>query len=214
MKKKIRLDMLWYMLSSEGTFNKNILTASVFPYYSFFKLLIVSSGFRAVFIIRLAKRLDRVTSLLSYPFYKYLSLVNHISVSKSVIIEGGLRLPHPTNIIISAAYIGKMVTIGQNVTIGGNFGKRDANGNKWPSINEFSVIAAGVVIGGPVIVGMDVIVGANSVIVRDVDNHSIVAGNPAKIVKVRSDESNVGNPNIDKKFSGIGDDIISLIRSF
>ena len=41
------------------------------------------------------------------------------------------------------------------------------------------------VIGG-IKIGNDVIIGANAVVVKDIPDHSIVAGIPAKIIKRRS----------------------------
>lgn len=40
--------------------------------------------------------------------------------------------------------------------------------------------------GGGVTVGDDVEIGANSVVTKDIPSHSVVAGVPAKVIKVRN----------------------------
>ena len=42
-----------------------------------------------------------------------------------------------------------------------------------------------------VTIGNGAIIGANSFVVKDVPDYAIVAGNPAKIVKMRFDEKNI-----------------------
>ena len=49
-------------------------------------------------------------------------------------------------------------------------------------------IGAGAVLLGPVKVGSHAIIGANAVVTKDVPEHVIVAGVPAKVIKERWDE--------------------------
>ena len=44
-----------------------------------------------------------------------------------------------------------------------------------------------------VTIGNGAIIGANSFVVKDVPDYAIVAGNPAKIVKMRFDEKNIAS---------------------
>lgn len=81
-------------------------------------------------------------------------------------------------VIHSKAVIGKKVIIGQNTTIGRKLSPRGV-----PIIGDNVYIGAGARILGAIKVGDNVIVGANSVVVSDVPSNSIVAGNPAKVVR-------------------------------
>ena len=57
-----------------------------------------------------------------------------------------------------------------------------------PSIGNNVRVFAGAKIIGNVNIGDDVVVGANAVVVKDVPSHCIVAGVPARIIKVRDNE--------------------------
>jgi acetyltransferase-like isoleucine patch superfamily enzyme len=97
------------------------------------------------------------------------------------------------------------VTIGQNVSITGrcaivdvthpyadinigNIGAEIADDDSFVEIEDGAFLGYGAVILPNVRVGKRAVVGANSVVTRDVPAFSIVAGAPAKIVKVYSSE--------------------------
>ena len=67
-------------------------------------------------------------------------------------------------------------TIGQNTTTG------QKNGFSSVICNDVTVSAGSDVI-GKIIIGYNAIVGIGSVVVKDVPSNSIVAGNPAKIIR-------------------------------
>jgi acetyltransferase-like isoleucine patch superfamily enzyme/coenzyme F420-reducing hydrogenase beta subunit len=84
--------------------------------------------------------------------------------------------------------IGKYVTIGRDVSI------RDTNGDHYISrenyqtyrpvvIKEKAWLASGCTIMPGVTIGEGAIVGANAVVVKDVPPHTIVAGNPARVIR-------------------------------
>lgn len=107
---------------------------------------------------------------------KYLLIIN----SKTKIGEK-LLLPHPQNVVIGMkCIIGNNCTIYQNVTIGQN---RDM----YPIIGDNVIIYAGAVIVGNIRVGNNVIIGANAVVTKNIPDNVIVGGNPAKIIKYRSE---------------------------
>ena len=84
------------------------------------------------------------------------------------------------NIVIgSDVQIGDNCIIYQDVTIGQNRGK-------YPTIGNNVIIYPGAKIIGNIIIDDFVIVGANAVVISDVPNNAIVAGIPAKIIKMRS----------------------------
>lgn len=81
-------------------------------------------------------------------------------------------------VLHSQAIIGEKVIIGQGITIG-----RQLDPDGIPVIGNNVYISAGARILGGITIGNNVIIGANSVVVKDVPDNSIVAGVPAKIIR-------------------------------
>jgi serine acetyltransferase/CelD/BcsL family acetyltransferase involved in cellulose biosynthesis len=74
--------------------------------------------------------------------------------------------------------IGRYVLIGHDVTIGGR-------SRRWgvPVIGDRCVIGAGAKLLGPIAVGEASVIGANAVVLDDVPPHSVVVGQPARVVR-------------------------------
>lgn len=81
-------------------------------------------------------------------------------------------------VLHSKTIIGEKVIIGQGVTVG-----RQLDPEGIPVIGDNVYISAGARILGGITIGNNVIIGANSVVVKDVPDNSIVAGVPAKIIR-------------------------------
>lgn len=81
-------------------------------------------------------------------------------------------------VIHKDAVIGNNVHIDQCVTIGGN-------GTEFgvPVVGSNIYIGSGAKILGPISIGNGSIVGANSVVIKDVPENTVVAGVPAKVIK-------------------------------
>lgn len=95
-------------------------------------------------------------------------------------IGGGLYLGHPFCIDVNAeAVIGSNCNIGKCVTIGReNRGEREGS----PTLGNMVWVGSGAVIVGRITIGDDVLIAPNSYVNMDVPAHSIVVGNPARII--------------------------------
>jgi len=103
-------------------------------------------------------------------------------------IKEGLFLPHPNGIVMYAKVkIGKNCTILQQVTIGNNI-RKGIDG--IATLGDNVSIGAGAKIIGQCKIGNNIIIGANAVVVKDINDNSVVAGIPAKYIS-----SNVLSPH-------------------
>ena len=102
-----------------------------------------------------------------------------IEIKTKTKIKPGFVMIHPYNITVSPfAVIGRNVNIYKGATIG-------LSGGKYPGApqigNSVQIGINSTVIGG-IKIGNDVLIGPNTLVNRDVPDHSIVIGNPCKII--------------------------------
>lgn len=103
-----------------------------------------------------------------------------VEIPQKTKIGGGLRIEHGFGLVVNdQAVIGNNVTLRHGTTIG-NKGGGD---KRCPVIGDRVNIGCSVVIIGGINIGDDVIIGAGSVVLGDVPSGSVVAGNPARILK-------------------------------
>ena len=109
-----------------------------------------------------------------------LSLKSQIQIPAATKIGEGFYIGHSGRVIInSKAVIGKNNNIATGVTIGQeNRGKRAG----VPTIGDNCWIGTNAVIVGNITIGSDVLIAPLSFVNFDVPDHSIVVGNPAKII--------------------------------
>lgn len=103
------------------------------------------------------------------------SLVTQSEIHLNTRIAGGLRLTHPTGIIIHpGSVIGPNCMIFHQVTLAGPV-----------TLGGHVDVGAGAKLIGPLTVGDHVVIGANAVVTRDVPSDVTVAGIPARIIARR-----------------------------
>ena len=103
-----------------------------------------------------------------------------IQIPYTAKIGEGFYIGHYGRLIINGdAVLGKNVNIATGVTIGQESrGKREG----VPTISDNVWIGTNAVIVGKITIGTDVLIAPNSFVNFDVPDHSIVVGNPAKII--------------------------------
>lgn len=85
-------------------------------------------------------------------------------------------------VVHSRAVVGENVLIGPSVTIGGR-----SRSEGVPIIGDDVYVGAGARILGDIVVGSGSVIGANAVVIHDVPPRSVVAGVPARVVRMDVD---------------------------
>ncbi|WP_051577978.1 serine O-acetyltransferase [Sporolactobacillus terrae] len=151
---------------------------------------LLEPGFKYTVHLRICQKLYHKKFL--KPLYILARLrLNHyqykygIQIYPSSPIGDYLNIPHFGCIVVhNKAKIGHHCTIRHGVTIG-----RTSQG--IPSLGNFVSIGAGAKIIGPIKIGNNVTVGANAVVNRDVPDNCVVAGIPARIIKLNGERVNL-----------------------
>jgi serine O-acetyltransferase len=94
--------------------------------------------------------------------------------------EGFGLTDHCGPVIIGPVKIGKLCTVAHNVTIGRTYDPQGGIGR--PTLGDRVWMGAGAVLVGPITVGSDVLVAPNAFVNFDVPDHSLVIGNPGRVV--------------------------------
>jgi len=166
-------------------------------------------GIQAVLLHRVAHFFWKI----GLPFVpRYLSFVSRqltgIDIHPGATIGGNFFIDHGQGVVIGeTTEIGDNVTLYQGVTLGGTSLE---NKKRHPTLKNNIIIGAGAKILGPVVIGNNVRVGANSVVVKDIPDNSVVVGIPGRIISETSDE--IAREIHDFAHGELPDPIIKLIE--
>jgi serine O-acetyltransferase len=139
-------------------------------------------GFRYTFFFRLTCYLSKPSPLnfIARLFKRYYRIKYGFEIDNDAQIGEGFYLSdHIGTIVIGPVKIGKYCNVSHLVTIGrayrnGKIGR--------PTIGDRVWIGTGAVLVGAITIGSDVMIAPNSFVNVDVPDHSIVIGNPARII--------------------------------
>ncbi|XP_010446901.1 PREDICTED: serine acetyltransferase 4-like [Camelina sativa] len=138
-------------------------------------------GYLALEAYRVAHKLwKQGRKLLASALQSRVSEVFGIDIHPAARIGKGILLDHGTGVVIGeTAVIGDRVSILHGVTLGGT-GKE--TGDRHPNIGDGALLGACVTILGNIKIGAGAMIAAGSLVLKDVPSHSMVAGNPAKLI--------------------------------
>ena len=124
---------------------------------------------------------NRITRIFAKLKLDNLSRKTNIQISPSTVIGEGFYIGHCGRVIVNPqAVLGKNVNIGTGVTIGQeNRGERKG----VPTLGDNVWIGTNSVIVGNITIGNDVLIAPLTFVNFDIPDHSIVVGNPAKIIQ-------------------------------
>jgi serine O-acetyltransferase len=159
-------DLFRYYGEEKEPFLRRLFRSPELRYIALFRRCQAASNplWKAVLMLRL-KKMERKT---------------HIQIPARTKIGGGFYIGHTGRVIIHPdARLGRNVNVGTGVTIGReNRGKREGA----PTIGDNCWIGTNAVIVGNITIGEDVLIAPLAYVNFDVPAHSIVIGNPAKII--------------------------------
>jgi serine O-acetyltransferase len=145
----------------------------------FWALLVYRFG-HARFVIG-NKVLRAPWTLVYIVLHKLVEIFCGITIGSRASIGRRLSIEHHGCIVIhGATIIGDDCLIRHGVTLG-NTGSWDSSGA--PRIGSRVQIGAGAKVLGSITIGNDVIIGANAVVTRDVPDHAVVGGVPARTIR-------------------------------
>jgi serine O-acetyltransferase len=104
-------------------------------------------------------------------------------------IGPGLCLVHSQKVIIaSGVTIGRDARIGHGVSITGDPGRGSGSATlRWPVIGDEVTIGMDAIIMAGVSVGDGAVIGAQALVTKDVPAGAVVAGSPARVLRMRDD---------------------------
>ncbi len=138
-------------------------------------------GYHALEAYRVAHWLwqEKRTSLALF-LQNQISVVFGVDIHPGAKIGEGVLLDHGTGIVVGeTAVVEDNVSLLQSVTLGGT-GKEC--GDRHPKVREGVLVGAGAIILGNIEVGAGAKIAAGSVVLKDVEPHTTVAGVPAEAV--------------------------------
>jgi len=157
-------------------------------------LILTYPGVKAVFFHRIANFFHLAKFHLVARIISQLSrFLTGIEIHPGAKIGKNLFIDHGMGVVIGeTSEIGNNVTIYHMATLGGIAPSINSNDQRQvkrhPTLNDCVVVGSGAQILGPVMVGTHAKIGANAVVTKDVPEHAVMVGIPAKNVGTATEE--------------------------
>ena len=149
-------------------------------------LALTNRGFHALLLYRLAHACVRAhVPLLPLIFTRFAQTLFGVDIAPEAQLGPGIVIVHGIGLVVGGItrvegdccfYHG--VTLGDRGSHWTNSRRKDGH----PYVERGVMFGAGAKILGPIHIGDNCVIGANAVVLKDVPAHSVVAGNPAKVV--------------------------------
>lgn len=182
---------------------------------SFLEVLLLYQGLHAVIFHRFAHYFYKRKRFFIARLISQISrFITHIEIHPGAELGRGILIDHGSGVVIGeTTKIGDNCTIYQGVTLGGiglNKGKRH------PTLGKNVVVGAGAKILGSFEVGDNSKIAANAVLLKPIGDNTIVAGVPAKPIKIDGvaikDENCAKQKEVDQKIKSINKKLRKLER--
>lgn len=154
---------------------------------SYVHALLYFKGFHALQAHRISHTLwCRGQKVMAIALQSRMSEEFGVDIHPGACIGKGVLLDHGQGIVIGeTAVVGDRVSIMQGVTLGGT--GKDA-GDRHPKVRHGCLIGAHAAILGNIEIGHSSLIAAGSLVLKDVQKRTMVAGSPAKVVGVTRSE--------------------------
>lgn len=152
-----------------------------------FGKLLFAPAVQVVVIFRISAALYRfkLTRPFAFILRSFTIVWGGTEIHPGAVIGPGLSLVHSQKILIGEGVrIGRDARISHGVSIGGDTGRGASGLTGWPVLGDGVTIALDSIVLGPVTIGDGAVICAQSFVVRDVPAHAMVAGSPARVVRL------------------------------
>ena len=154
-------------------------------------IILTYPGVKAIFFHRIANFFSKAGFVLIARIVSQSSrFLTGIEIHPAAKIGKNFFIDHGMGVVIGeTSEIGDNVTLYHSVTLGGISPSIDSGEQRGikrhPTLKNNVVVGSGAQVLGPIIVGEFAKIGANAVVTRDVPEHAIMVGVPAKNIKTK-----------------------------